>query len=261
MERCMIDQSSVRGVATRYCATCYPDAEMVFLCGSWARGTAHEQSDIDLVVLSPTANGLFFEGVSFESWLIEVCVLSIDSLPRLFSSARKNRTAPVLHQLLDALLLVGDDDTGQRVKRMARDALAEGPKPLTVEEMADLRWSLTALLLDLQHGQPEVIPALAAQCYVTFARAALDAAGAWQGERKALRRALVQTAPEIVERLDRGLRDACAGDVSCMRAVGSEILESLGGQLRTYAERYWAAQPLTLDDVENSLTQNPNAGQ
>jgi len=82
------------------------------------------------------------------------------------------------------------------------------------------------------------VPALAAQCYTDLAQAAFDAAGAWRRERKLLRRALVQVLPGMAERLDEGLRRACEADRGPMLDVGREVVESLGGELRTYVERY-----------------------
>ena len=238
MARALRTQKAAVSAARRYCAAHYPDAELVLLCGSWARGTAHSDSDIDIVVLDPGVSELIFEGVTFESWLLEVCALSPEGVSGLFDAARRNRSAPVPHQVLDAVLVLGDEATAQRVKDKARRVLREGPEPLSEEERLELRWSLTTLLLDLQHSDSAEIPALAAQCHTDLAKAALDAAGAWRGERKTLRNALAQILPEVTERLDEGLRRACQGDPDPLLVTGREILRSLGGELRTYVERY-----------------------
>jgi len=72
--------------------------------------------------------------VTFEDWLLEVCALSPNSLPRLFDAARRHRSAPVPKQIVEGILVVGDETTAQRVKEDARRVLREGPKPLSAEE-------------------------------------------------------------------------------------------------------------------------------
>lgn len=238
MTRIMRTQDAALSAARRYCAEHYPDAKLVLLCGSWARGTAHDDSDIDIVVLNPGMSELVFEGATFESWLVEVCALSPERVSDLFDAAKGNRSAPVPHQVLDGVLVLGDEITAKRIKDMALRVISDGPKPLSQEEQLELRWSLTTLLLDLQHAETAELPALAAQCYTDLAMAALDAAKAWRGERKTLRRALAQIYPEMAKRLDEGLRHACQGDPNPLVDVGRAVLKSLGGELRTYVERY-----------------------
>lgn len=103
--------------------------------------------------------------------------------------------------------------------------------------MLDLRWSLTSLLADLAHVADNEVLALAAQCYSQLALAALDSARAWRGERKGLRRALVESAPALAQRLDDALRAAVQGSRLPLLQTGHEILEALGGSRRTYVER------------------------
>ncbi|MCB0061949.1 MAG: nucleotidyltransferase domain-containing protein, partial [Caldilineaceae bacterium] len=62
MTRIMRTRDAAISAARRYCAEHYPNAKLVLLCGSWARGTAHGDSDIDIVVLNPGMSELVFEG-------------------------------------------------------------------------------------------------------------------------------------------------------------------------------------------------------
>lgn len=86
-------------------------------------------------------------------------------------------------------------------------------------------------------GQTEVA-ALAAELYMVLARAILDNAESWRAERKALRRAVAETAPTVAGRLEKGLRQACQGALAPLLALGREILSDLGGDKRTYSGRY-----------------------
>ena len=105
-------------------------------------------------------------------------------------------------------------------------------------ERMDARWRLTQLLRDLTHAAPPEIPALGAQCHAELGRAVLDSSGSWRAERKFLRTAVARVAPAVAECLDEGLRLACQGDPNSLLELGREILGALGGELRTYSERY-----------------------
>jgi predicted nucleotidyltransferase len=97
----------------RYSDACFPDASLVLLCGSWARCAAHDDSDLDVVVLDPGMTDVLFQSVTFESWLIEVCALSPARVADLFSAGRQHRSAPVPHQVVDAIVVRGDKVAAQ----------------------------------------------------------------------------------------------------------------------------------------------------
>ena len=222
----------------RYCDATYPGATLVLLCGSWVRGQAHDDSDIDVLVLDPNMADVLFEGVLFDSWLIEVCALSPAHVADFFRSSALSRSAPVPHQVVDGLLVRGDEAAEKKVKAAALDVLNDGPAPLSEAERMDARWRLTQLLRDLTHAAPPEIPALGAQCHAELGRAVLDSSGSWRAERKFLRTAVARVAPAVAECLDEGLRLACQGDPNSLLELGREILGALGGELRTYSERY-----------------------
>lgn len=75
-------------------------------------------------------------------------------------------------------------------------------------------------------------------CHTQIAQAAIDSVCGWRGERKTLRRALAEAAPDLVDRLDDGLVIACHGDRQLLLDIGHEVLNDLGGCQRTYLERY-----------------------
>ncbi len=228
----------VLNIAHRFAQQRYPDARLALVCGSWARGCAHQDSDIDLFVIDSTVNDLLFEGLFFDSCLIEVCALPPQRVETFFASSARNRSAPVPHQVLNGIVVAGMLGYAEEVKAAARSVLAHGPDELNTVEKLDLRWQLTALLHDLTHAAAEEVPALAAQCHTQLAQAAIDAARGWRGERKTLRRALRQSLPALVEPLDAALIDAIQGDRQPMLKIGHQILEQLGGRQRTYLERY-----------------------
>jgi hypothetical protein len=174
VDRCATD------AASRFAGARFPGASLVMLCGSWARGRAHADSDLDLIVVDPALDGdVLFEGALFESWVVEVCALPPERVETFFRASAEHRS-------------VADEE----------------------------------------------VVAVAAQCHSQLALAVIDAARAWRGERKALRRTLVEIAPGVAEKLDAALRAACLGDRAPLLEAGHQILESLGGSQRTYVERY-----------------------
>lgn len=216
----------------------YPEASLVLLCGSWARHTAHSDSDVDLFILDPSMNDLHFEGRVFDSWLIEACVLSPQRVQELFSSSARSRTAPVPHQVVDGMLVLGSPRDAEQIKEMAQKTLLDGPQELDETEKSDAQWYLTVLLDDLAHVPEDEVPALAAQCYIQIAKDAIDAVRSWRGDRKRLRRTLQDAVPELAKPLDNALIEAINGNREPLVNIGYTVLEMLGGRKRTYVENY-----------------------
>lgn len=232
------DSRQAVDAARRFCEARFAGAALALLCGSWARGSAHVDSDLDLFVLDDGMKEILFEGVQFDDWIVEVCALSTLRMEAFFRSSALHRSAPIPKQVLDGILILGEQDTAAVVKGLAWTVLEEGPQPLSAKENLDLRWNLTCLLSDLSHVADAEVLAVAAQCHSQLALAALDGARHWRGERKALRRTLLTIAPGVVERLDHGLRAAVQGDRLPLLEIGREILGALGGSQRTYVERF-----------------------
>jgi hypothetical protein len=208
------------------------------LCGSWARGRAHADSDLDLIVVDAGLDDVLCEGARFESWIIEVCALPPHRVESFFRASAEYRNAPVPKQALDGIVISGDAEVAKQLQAVARQVVERGPHALNELEALELRWNLTCLLSDLAHVADDEVLAVAAQCHTKLAHAVLDRAHAWRAENKALRRAVLEIAPEIADELDAGLRAACLGDRRPLLQTGKAILESLGGSQRTYVERY-----------------------
>lgn len=231
------DLDAVIDTARRFSNASFPRASVVFLCGSWARGQAHADSDIDLVVVDTDGTDILFQGVVFEFWVIEVCAIPPVRIESFFNESKKWRSAPVVHQIVDAIVVTGDLDLARQIQEAAHRIVRDGPNALSEVEMLDVRWNLTVLLEDLKHADETEIPSLAAQCHTALARASLDGARSWRGDRKTLRRALAGILPDVARRLDQGLISACHGDRHSLLQIGHEILASIGGPARTYVER------------------------
>lgn len=223
-----------KNAVQRYAATHFPEALAVLLSGSWARGEAHDGSDLDIIVIDESVERVLFEGAVYENWIIDVCVLNPIHAKTFFEDSAGYRSAPIAHQMSDSILIVGDASLAEQIRVMAIDALAQGPDPISESDRLEMRFYLTLLREDLAHASAETLPALAAYSHVQLSKAVLDLARHWRAERKALRRALVEVDHIFAKRLDDALVDAIQGNPSLMIVACSEVISSLGGSQRTY---------------------------
>ena len=212
----------------------FPNATTVFLGGSWASGTAHADSDLDIVVIDETAATVSFEGIEFQNGIVEVCVIPPSRAATFFQESAKYRSAPVPAQVAKGLLIKGKTHYADEIRRIAEDVLAKGPVPLTEAELLELRYDITLLREDLAHASPDAFISLGALAHTQLSRAFLDMKGAWRAERKALRHAVVSIGAEFALQLDEALAQACAGNVQPMITLCTEVLSRLGGSCRTY---------------------------
>jgi hypothetical protein len=228
----------IKIIAKRFYDTRFPDASLVLLNGSWAKNSANEDSDIDLLIIDPNMSDVLFEGVFFDSFLIDFCALSYNDVEKLFNSSIRYRSAPIPHQVVDSILILGNNDQADGIRNIARTVIDKGPAELSDAELGDLRWQLSTLLVELKHVSSNELPAMSAQCYILLAKTMLAFNRIWQGERKSLHRNMSKSLPEITERLDASLVASCNGDLEPLLDLGQEILQDIGGSIRTYTERY-----------------------
>lgn len=233
-----MDTQAVHDLALRFQKTRFPQATLVLLAGSWATNSAHGDSDIDLFILDPTRPDVLFEGVLFESCLFDVCAVSPDQVNALFQASIPHRSGPTIHQLMTHHVVAGDHEEAAAIIELARTVVTTGPAELPPEERDELRWQLSTWLVELRHAAPHELPALSAQCYCLLAKALLSANRQWQGEGKSLHRLLALAFPELAERLDAALVAACNGNRAPLFGLGQELLQQIGGPLRTYKETY-----------------------
>ena len=230
-------------VVRRYCSSAYPEATLILLCGSWSRNTANEDSDIDILVLDPGTAGYVFTCVEYESWLLELAVVSPENFDNYIKHDTRRRDATISIMYAEGIVIQGNEDLAREVKSKAQKIIDNGPPSLSEAQKQELRVDLTVLLKDLKHAPVKEIPAIAAQCHTSLAKAVIDARGGWRGEEKTLRPALARVDPLVADRLDEGLILACRGNTLSLIQLCREVIDSLGGELRTYFTQYPASDP------------------
>ncbi len=227
-------QNDALETARRFSEEQFPFASLVLLCGSWATGRAHPDSDLDLVVLDESVERVFFEGISYEGWIIEVCAIGLNYVREFFEESAKYRSAPVPIQVVDGIVVKGSSVIAERVRTLAREVTDCGPGLLSDADRSDTQYDITVLRDDLRHASRDALPALAAYAHVRLSRAVLDASGTWRAERKVLRRAVAKVDSGLADRLDEALLSGCSGDAILLVEICDVILERFGGPSRTY---------------------------
>jgi predicted nucleotidyltransferase len=223
-------------LARRFADATHPRAAAVFLGGSWARGTAHERSDIDVVIFDDTEEAVSFEGLQFEGVVVEVCSMPTRAAETLFAKSIKRRSPIIPDQVANGLLVKGEPAEADAMRALAAKFLADGPPALSESAREDLRFEITVLREDIERASGPELAALAALAYGDLARAVLDVTGAWRTARKSRLRGLLASAdPYFCDRLDRALAAAVHGENGPMVEACTEILGRLGGPQRTYS--------------------------
>jgi hypothetical protein len=206
----------------------------VLLSGSWAKGEAHSDSDLDIVIIDETIERVVFEATQYEDWIIDVCVLNPSHAKTFFENSAKYRSAPIPHQIADSVLVTGDTSLAERIRGLAIEALVQGPEPIPDGIRTEIQYSLTLLRDDIIHASEEALPALAAYAHVQLSKTMLDLGRHWRAERKGLRRTLLDKNRRFAKHLDDALVEAVQGNPNKMIRLCNEVLSTLGGPVKTY---------------------------
>lgn len=187
-----------------------------------------------MVIVDDTADSVSFEGTTFRGFVVEACVLPSTIAETFFNGSADHRSAPVPPQVVNGLLVVGDEHVASAIRQSADDALAAGPKPLSEEEVGELRYELSLLLVDLQHANPEALTGIAAFAHVALSKAVIDLSRAWRADRKSLRKAVATLDSNFANDLDAAVIEACAGNRASIVRMCARVLDSIDGPKRTY---------------------------
>jgi predicted nucleotidyltransferase len=209
----------------------FPTCAAAFLAGSAGRGSAHPNSDLDLVILAdetPPHWATFVEA----GWMIEAFVQTPASYPAAFARAVEGRWPLLLVLWAEGRPLVDHASVGQRAQDEARRLLAAGPPPLSEAETAVYRYDLTWLCDDLADAQDPAEALLIGQDLATTAMAfALARSGHWLGKGKWLLRNLRRASPREAEVAGAALAAlAQSGRREPLLRFAEDLLQSAGGR-------------------------------
>ncbi len=215
----------------------YPDAIQAWLAGSTTTGHATDTSDLDITVLLVEVE-VHRESLEWVGWQVELFVHTASSIEHFVAKDLQRRHPTMARLVASGVPLLAGGGTGDDVRRRCEDVLAQGPGPVTPDDLELMRYGLTDLLDDLADDRPATeLTAVAVSVWRETAELALAAAGAWSGTGKWLMRELrdldTREGSRLAAELDTALRRALAGDRAALLALAEQALERCGG-------RYWA---------------------
>lgn len=210
----------------------YPQARLVFLCGSVLRGEATSTSDLDLVVVFEKLPNAYRESFIHEGWPIEVFAHDPETLAYFFDVIEPQSAGPALAWMVqEGVPLPQEDAFSDELKARANAMLAKGPAAWTTEEFAQKRYAITDVLDDLRESRSkEEALAGGVKLYGLLVEFFFRSRRLWVPRGKHVPRALRRTDPVEAEHFIAGF-DAFmkTGELGAWLALAERWLEPHGG--------------------------------
>ncbi|MUG72200.1 nucleotidyltransferase domain-containing protein [Paenibacillus validus] len=192
--------------AGRCIDTYFPNCEAALLAGSVVQGGETSASDLDLIVFDESQEGPFRRTYRAFGWIIEAFVMTRDSYRYFFDQAIDSAIPSMLRMCACGQALKGEDAIRDIVSE-ARDALAAGPFPWSVQELDRARYEIGESLADLSGDRSDAeCLFIVAKLTLQLASFALRSAGCWLGDGKWLYRELerhsLEQSRELLAALD-----------------------------------------------------------
>ncbi|HFJ9468621.1 nucleotidyltransferase domain-containing protein [Bacillus paranthracis] len=126
----------------------FPNCDVALLGGSVARGEATKTSDLDIVIVDQSLTSCYRESFYSNGWPVEVFVHNFETY-KTFFKMDCDRGRPSLPQLVaEGVVLKGEDEIVEKLKREANNLLNKGPAKWTEEMMKQKRYFITDTLDD-----------------------------------------------------------------------------------------------------------------
>lgn len=215
----------------RFLRSIHPEIVAVFLFGSHARGTASEQSDIDLVLITASGSSIVRECRLFEHSKLDLQICGLNLLPLVVRHARASGESILLIPLASSQCIYAADERAAEIQRVAISECARGPDPRP-ELVQLLRYQITNQIEDL-----EVISDSGERlfCATHLFQLVLELwmieQRCWRFRGKWLARTLAEHANNEYELLRNALVSAISGEIEPLRIVADQMIARCGGRL------------------------------
>lgn len=228
-----MDRHDALEVAQRIVHERFPDAIAAFLTGSALTSRRTPTSDLDIVIVLNGRPAPFRETIHEHHWLVELFVQSPASIKYFSDLEAASQSAATMRMIADGHILVSVDGEAERVQLAALNRLAEGPSPISEEEMSRRRYSLSDQLDDLIGAtDPTELLYISQQLVVGASELALLSRSQWLSSGKWLPRDLDISDPDLSRQLLEASKEIIvSGDKRQMENVVREILGRVGGPL------------------------------
>lgn len=218
----------------------YAEPRAAWLGGSVVRGDATDRSDLDITVLVDSSPAPMRDSFVAQGIPVELFVHNESSLREFCDNDIARRQPSMLRLVAETVVLLDRDGSGRRLRSAYLKELAEGPAPMSRNEIDRLRYGLTDLLAD--YDGLDGSPTLTWEYFPThlFDRSMqllLAHENAWGGSGKGLIEAVTAWAHTVPEESDwrqlpaRWQQALVARDRDGIRRLVNEVLQRCGGPL------------------------------
>lgn len=220
----------------------FPEAIAAWLGGSVVRGDASPTSDLDITVLLDGPPAPMRKSLEYGGWPVELFVHTEKSLAFFCGKDQKRRQPTMARLVGESVVLLDTDGSGVRMQQACLAEVAAGPEPLSADELALLRYTITGLLDDLADATGNVRTAICSMLWQDAARLLLTGARHWSGTGKGLLR-------EVLAYDESHATDHASALMDGVRAEDNRLIEEVDRILQPYGGRLFAGFELAADPI------------
>ena len=229
-----------QAVARQFVAAHFPTCLVALLGGSVAGQGGGLGADLDIVIVDPHVTP-HWATHELAGWPIEIFALTPDTYRHAFTLDQRRRWPLHLNLCRTAIALTDRDGLAQTMRDEAHNWYAQGPSPLSADEIAAARYTLTWMVDDLADASdPDDLHLIGHDLAQQAVDSYLLAHQRWLGKGKWRMRQLHEANPSIARDVTQALASLREGDKRPLLQFGALTLDQLGG--RGFAGRYFAYQ-------------------
>lgn len=219
----------------------YKACRVLFWGGSTSRGTHHEYSDIDLVVVMPDGYGASRESYTHHTWPVEALLAEEVQLTNHFFRRTREQGSSALPTLVyEGVVLPGQSTLSDHLKSRAKALMDRGPLPLSAKDHLQARYGITYMLHKFDRNMPpDQVLSIGSFLHGKLADYYLRANMRWSGTRTSLAWRLREEYPELAARYHEAFTVLFQkGDAGPVQALAREMLFPHGGTVESFEYRY-----------------------
>ena len=177
----------------------FKDANQILIGGSYLKGYANTESDIDVIVINQTVQAIERENYYCDDILIDLAIHDVRSLRNTILKERVNAMCSMADNIFHAVPLLNLDEGTVYLKQFAADAIRAGPPPFDIESS---KAHLLGQVDDIRHCMDQtermtLAAGILTQLIVFFLRSS----GGWLGAAKYMGRDLRRVNVQFSEAL------------------------------------------------------------
>ena len=219
---------------------------MILLAGSVIRGERTKTSDLDIVVIYDSLPNAHRDSYFYADWPIEAFVHDPETLEYFIRKLDAPSGIPSLAAMVsEGIEWPSPTSLSHRLKRLANNALQEGPALWSANDLNNSRYAISDLIEDLKDSRTSgEIHAIASQLYDAISNHYFRSNGLWSAKGKIIPRRLRKTGEAFVFKFEQAFDSVFAHeDASKLVALAADLLSVHGGFLfegqRLEARKDW----------------------